>query len=98
MVAERVREWVRRDVPGRRIESVAAGFSPPVGGLKAAATPFRSTLSSRSPFDLELRFRFGDLGKPRDLKCLRRLFSGQDRLRGHLANSRGEFETVTGTS
>src|SRR5438132_1109849 len=32
-----------REVSGKAIESVAAGFSPPIGGLKAAATPFSST-------------------------------------------------------
>src|SRR5205807_2601666 len=32
-----------REVTGKTIESVAAGFSPPIGGLKAAATPFSST-------------------------------------------------------
>ena len=32
-----------REVSGKAIESVAAGFSPPIGGLKAAATRFSST-------------------------------------------------------
>ena len=49
-VTERVREWAGSDVSRRRTESVAAGFSLPVGGLKAAATPF----AARCPQDRRL--------------------------------------------